>query len=116
MNTVRGPTIKKSLRKTRLNAQAFLDSAGVGKKIVEFGVREVIFRQGDPSDQIFYFHPQAREPRGRELAYLAGYFAGFLRPRLSFTWIKGVGRIVATNDWELLRRTRFLIFPPDVLS
>jgi CRP/FNR family transcriptional regulator, cyclic AMP receptor protein len=54
MNTVRGPTIRKSQRKTRFNAQAFLDSAGVDKKIVEFGVREVIFRQGDPSDHIFY--------------------------------------------------------------
>ena len=54
MNTVRGPTISKSQRKLRFNAQAFLDSAGVDKKIVAFGVREVIFRQGDPSDQIFY--------------------------------------------------------------
>jgi CRP/FNR family transcriptional regulator, cyclic AMP receptor protein len=54
MNIVRGPTIRMSQRKVRFNAQAFLDSAGVDKKIVEFGVREVIFRQGDPSDQIFY--------------------------------------------------------------
>ena len=54
MNTVRGPTIRKPRRKSTFNAQAFLDSAGVDKKIVEFGVREVIFRQGDPSDHIFY--------------------------------------------------------------
>ena len=54
MNTVRGPTIRKTQRKARFNAQAFLDSAGVDKKIVEFGLREVIFRQGDPSDHIFY--------------------------------------------------------------
>ncbi len=54
MNTVRGPTVKKSQRKTRFNAQAFLDSAGVDKKIVAFRVREIMFRQGDPSDQIFY--------------------------------------------------------------
>jgi len=54
MNTVRGPTIRKPPRKSTFNAQAFLDSAGVDKKIVEFGVREVIFRQGDPSDHIFY--------------------------------------------------------------
>lgn len=27
-----------------------------------------------------------------------------------------MGRIVATKDSELLRRTRFLIFPPDALS
>jgi len=54
MNTVRGPTIRKPRRKSTFNAQAFLDSAGVDKKIVEFGVREVIFRQGDPSDHVFY--------------------------------------------------------------
>jgi CRP/FNR family transcriptional regulator, cyclic AMP receptor protein len=54
MNTVRGPTIRKSQRKVRFNAQAFLDSAGVYKKIADFGVREIIFRQSDPSDQIFY--------------------------------------------------------------
>jgi CRP/FNR family cyclic AMP-dependent transcriptional regulator len=54
MNTFRGPANRKSQRKVRFNAQAFLDSAGVDKNIVEFGVREVIFRQGDPSDQIFY--------------------------------------------------------------
>jgi len=54
MNTVRGPTVRKPRRKSTFNAQAFLDSAGVDKKIVEFSVREVIFRQGDPSDHIFY--------------------------------------------------------------
>src|ERR1700722_4338745 len=58
MNTVRGPTIssanRRSPRKTRFNAQAFLDSAGVDKKIIEFRVREIMFRQGEPSDQVFY--------------------------------------------------------------
>ena len=54
MKLARGPTIRKPRRKSTFNAQAFLDSAGVDKKIVEFGVREVIFRQGDPSDHIFY--------------------------------------------------------------
>src|SRR6202034_4478082 len=54
MNEVRVPTARKSHRKTAFNAQAFLDSAGVSKKIEEFRAREIIFRQGDPSEQIFY--------------------------------------------------------------
>jgi CRP/FNR family transcriptional regulator, cyclic AMP receptor protein len=54
MNQVRGPTVKKSHRKPAFDAQAFLDSASVSKKIAEFRDREIIFRQGDPSGQIFY--------------------------------------------------------------
>jgi CRP/FNR family cyclic AMP-dependent transcriptional regulator len=54
MNQARGPTVRKPRRKSKFDAQAFLDSAGVDKKIAEFGVREIIFRQGDPSDQVFY--------------------------------------------------------------
>ena len=36
------------------NAQAFLDSAGVERRIVEFRRGEVIFSQGDPSDLVMY--------------------------------------------------------------
>jgi CRP/FNR family transcriptional regulator, cyclic AMP receptor protein len=36
------------------NAQAFLDSAGLSKKIVEYGRSEVIFAQGDPCDSVMY--------------------------------------------------------------
>jgi CRP/FNR family transcriptional regulator, cyclic AMP receptor protein len=54
VNQVRGPTAKKSHRKTAFDAQAFLSSAGVSKKIAEFRNREIIFRQGEPSDNIFY--------------------------------------------------------------
>jgi CRP-like cAMP-binding protein len=54
MNQVRGPTIRKSPRKAAFDAQAFLDFASVSKKIMEFHVRDVIFRQGEPSKQIFY--------------------------------------------------------------
>src|SRR5580704_18851261 len=54
MNQARGATVRKPRRKGKFDAQAFLDSAGVDKKIVEFGVREIIFRQGDLCDQVFY--------------------------------------------------------------
>ena len=54
MNQARGPTVRKPRRKSKFDARAFLDSAGVDKKIAEFSVREIVFRQGDPSDQVFY--------------------------------------------------------------
>jgi CRP/FNR family cyclic AMP-dependent transcriptional regulator len=54
MKQVRGPTLRKSPRKAAFDAEAFLNSASVSKKIMQFGVREIIFRQGDPSDQVFY--------------------------------------------------------------
>jgi CRP/FNR family transcriptional regulator, cyclic AMP receptor protein len=36
------------------NAQAFLDSAGLSKKIVNFAPSEIIFSQGDPGDSVMY--------------------------------------------------------------
>ena len=36
------------------NAQAFLDSAGLSKKIVEYGRGETIFTQGDPCEDVLY--------------------------------------------------------------
>src|SRR4051794_29844817 len=36
------------------NAQAFLDSAGVSRKIVEYQRSDVIFTQGDPCDHVLY--------------------------------------------------------------
>jgi CRP/FNR family transcriptional regulator, cyclic AMP receptor protein len=36
------------------NAKAFLDSAGLSKKIVEYGRNESIFAQGDPGDSVMY--------------------------------------------------------------
>jgi CRP-like cAMP-binding protein len=34
--------------------QAFLDSAGLGKRVVSYECNEVIFSQGDPSDSVMY--------------------------------------------------------------
>jgi len=39
---------------TAFNAQAFLDSAGLSKKIVEYSRAEVIFSQGDGCESVMY--------------------------------------------------------------
>ena len=36
------------------NAQAFLDSAGIARKVVEYKRGEVVFNQGDPGDHVLY--------------------------------------------------------------
>jgi CRP-like cAMP-binding protein len=54
MSKVSGATIRKCQRKSTFDAQAFLDSASVSRKVAEFRGRETIFRQGDPSKHIFY--------------------------------------------------------------
>ncbi len=41
------------------NAQSFLDSAGVARKIVEYRRDEVIFTQGDPCDYVMYIQKGA---------------------------------------------------------
>jgi CRP/FNR family cyclic AMP-dependent transcriptional regulator len=41
-------------RSPSFNAQAFLDSAGFAKKIVEYGRDEAIFAQGDLCDSVMY--------------------------------------------------------------
>ena len=54
MRNVPGETPKRPPRKSRFDVQAFLDSAGVYRKVLEFAKRAVIFRQGEPSKHIFY--------------------------------------------------------------
>jgi len=44
----------KSKQKGLFNAQAFLDSAGIARKIVEYRRAEVIFAQGDPCEHVLY--------------------------------------------------------------
>jgi CRP/FNR family cyclic AMP-dependent transcriptional regulator len=41
---------------TAFSAQAFLDSAGLSKKIVEYGRGETIFTQGDACEDVLYIH------------------------------------------------------------
>src|SRR5580698_860679 len=44
----------KQLKAINFNAQAFLDSAGVARKIVEFKRKETIFSQGDACGSVMY--------------------------------------------------------------
>jgi len=44
----------KSKSAARFDAQAFLDSAGVNRRVVTFGPGDVIFTQGDPCDHVLY--------------------------------------------------------------
>ena len=41
-------------KKDSFDAQAFLESAGLGKRIATFARKDVIFSQGDPSDSVMY--------------------------------------------------------------
>jgi CRP/FNR family transcriptional regulator, cyclic AMP receptor protein len=40
--------------KLAFDAQAFLDSAGVARKVTEFAKKQAIFSQGDPAKNVFY--------------------------------------------------------------
>jgi CRP-like cAMP-binding protein len=44
----------KTNKKRTFNAQLFLDSAGVARKVVEFQIKATIFTQGDPADSVVY--------------------------------------------------------------
>jgi CRP/FNR family cyclic AMP-dependent transcriptional regulator len=46
-------------QKGTFNAQAFLDSAGIARKIVEYRRAEVIFTQGDPCEHVLYIQKGA---------------------------------------------------------
>jgi len=44
----------KASRKAGFNAQDFLDSAGIARKVTEFKKKETIFSQGDPAKNVLY--------------------------------------------------------------
>ena len=61
----------RSTRGRTFDAQAFLDSAGIAKKIVEYGRGEGIFSQGDACDSVMYIQKggvklSVRSGTGRE--------------------------------------------------
>ena len=39
---------------TKFDAQAFLDSAGINRRIAEYRRGDVLFAQGDPGNQVLY--------------------------------------------------------------
>ena len=43
-----------SRRRARFDAQAFLDSAGVSRKVVNYQARATVFSQGDAADDVLY--------------------------------------------------------------
>jgi CRP/FNR family transcriptional regulator, cyclic AMP receptor protein len=45
---------KNGKKKPIFNAEAFLNSAGLARTITEFGKKETLFSQGDPSENIMY--------------------------------------------------------------
>ena len=49
-----GKSKRKSTQKSSFNAQAFLDSAGVARKVTEFKKKEAVFSQGDPAKDVLY--------------------------------------------------------------
>ena len=49
----------RSTRGSKFDAQAFLDSAGVNRKVVEYHRGDVVFAQGDPGDHVFYIQQGA---------------------------------------------------------
>jgi CRP/FNR family cyclic AMP-dependent transcriptional regulator len=42
------------LEKPSFDVEAFLASAGLGRRIVQFAPKEALFSQGDPADSVFY--------------------------------------------------------------
>jgi CRP/FNR family cyclic AMP-dependent transcriptional regulator len=51
---VRNPKSKQHRKKPAFDVQAYLDSAGVSRKLQEFRRAERIFTQGDPADSVLY--------------------------------------------------------------
>jgi len=46
--------VRVELEKPAFDAQAFLASAGLGRRIVQLAAKQTFFSQGDPADSIFY--------------------------------------------------------------
>ena len=47
-------TARKTATESAFDAQAFLDSAGVSKTVIKYGRNDVVFAQGETSDDVLY--------------------------------------------------------------
>lgn len=47
-------TARKIATEPAFNAQAFLDSAGVAKTVINYGRNDIVFTQGEPSEDVLY--------------------------------------------------------------
>src|ERR1700681_1215268 len=54
MKTTSTSSKLQSKKTSAFNAQAFLDSAGVARRIVEYGKSQKIYSQGDPANNVLY--------------------------------------------------------------
>ena len=54
MQAIANSSRVESKKRPAFNAQSFLDSAGVARKVAEFRSRETIFSQGDPSKDVMF--------------------------------------------------------------
>jgi CRP/FNR family transcriptional regulator, cyclic AMP receptor protein len=59
MSLGKGKLKSVSRKKAEFNAQAFLDSAGVDRRVRHFEKEEIIFSQGSPSDTVMYIQEGA---------------------------------------------------------
>jgi CRP-like cAMP-binding protein len=62
MKAIAASSIKpkiKSKEKPAFDAQAFLDSAGVARKVTEFKKKQAVFSQGDPAKSVLYIQKGA---------------------------------------------------------
>ena len=55
------------------DAQAFLDSEGSGRKIAKFRIKETVFAQGDPANNVMYIREGCAKlrltPEARSLTF-----------------------------------------------
>jgi CRP/FNR family transcriptional regulator, cyclic AMP receptor protein len=54
MKAIASSSQRRSKKKPAFNAQAFLDSAGVARSIVEYRKSQKIYSQGDPTNNVLY--------------------------------------------------------------
>jgi CRP-like cAMP-binding protein len=88
------------LEKPRFDVAAFLASAGLGRRIVQFAPKEAFFSQGDPASSVFYLQTGRAKvtvvsPAGKE-ATIAILSAGDFVGEEALTMIAGLRLATAT--------------------